>query len=176
MRKPGYIGVSSIVNPGFLEKEKIIARPRRDGKAPRDAKRVNINDRFLSTVKPQSQRVIFYDRELKGYRGEGAEFKMSFGKFRGKKPKVREQILTLMEDADGRLGFTTGPVKAGRFDALCRALHENEVSTQDDLAEILDVDKGLISRLIKGAREDGLMPPKGLTLTGAGVMAGGGLM
>ncbi len=44
-----------------------MARPRKDGKAPRDTKRVNINDRFLSTVKPRAQRVIFYDRELKGF-------------------------------------------------------------------------------------------------------------
>ena len=44
-----------------------MARPRKDGKPPRETRHVNLNDRFVGTVKPQARRAIFFDRALKGF-------------------------------------------------------------------------------------------------------------
>ncbi len=44
-----------------------MARPRRDGKAPRAPRRVILNDRFVKSAKAQERRVIYYDRDLKGF-------------------------------------------------------------------------------------------------------------
>ncbi len=44
-----------------------MARPRKDGKAPRKARHVHLTDAFLKSLKAPDRRTIFYDKNLKGF-------------------------------------------------------------------------------------------------------------
>ncbi|MCZ6467953.1 MAG: hypothetical protein O6829_11850, partial [Alphaproteobacteria bacterium] len=44
-----------------------MARPRKDGKAPRKVSRVHLTDAFLKSQKAPDRRVIFWDINLKGF-------------------------------------------------------------------------------------------------------------
>ena len=141
-----------------------------------DPDRIKVTQRGASKKEDAIDTAVFLEEVKSDRPSTGAEFKMSFTKLRGKKPSPLAQVLTLMDDADGRLGFMTGPVKAARHDALCRAILAEEGITQTELVPILKVTKSNVSRLVKEARVAGLVTREGpLALTGDGMAAAGGV-
>lgn len=97
---------------------------------------------------------------------EGAHFKLSFSKVRGKYPSPDNLDCLLDMGADGALEWTTNtesrvPARA----VILRAIYDNKPVSQKDLCNIVKKTKGSVSQHCKALRVKNELSKDGLTIT-----------
>ena len=127
-----------------------------------------ITQRGSSALEDQMDTSILLHRDP-AYRGRQAEFKVTFPKTRDLAPASSELILTLQQQADGCLGWSTRPPKKEKFEALLRAVRDGEAKLNVELEAVLDKPRSTVSNLVRSAKNQKLLAnTTELTLTDKG--------
>lgn len=106
------------------------------------------SQRGSSALEDQMDTSILLERP-DTYKGQQAEFKVTFPKSRDLAPEHRDLILTLTTQADGRLGWTTRKDKGDDLDPILKAVRDGDAKLQVDLEGLLDITRATASRRVR---------------------------
>ncbi len=128
-----------------------------------------VTQRGSSALEDQLDTSILLHRDP-AYKGREAEFKVTFPKTRDLGVAESDLILTLQQQADGTLGWSTRPPKKGGMDLdpLLRAIRDG-AQTPEELEGLLDMPRSTVNRWVRRAKHDKLLAnTKEFTLTNKG--------